>query len=225
VSDDDGKTFAPDPPRALMAAWWTKAAAAAGGRVSNDAFDLVRNDRGTWEYFAAAMEKPSDPRAVFKHDNAAGWVRVIGRSASAPGDGVTFSPLEIILRPDYTIDPIDTQFYGMQVFRHHGFHLGLLHVFRADSQIIQPQWAWSHDGQSWTRTRIPCIALGDEGAFDSRMIVFGAVIVSEDELVWLYSGSDWRHNAFKAGEVSSSIGRATLPRAELDAWLETLPQP
>jgi hypothetical protein len=36
---------------------------------------------------------------------------------------------------------------------------------------------------------------------------------------------DWRHNAFKKGQVRSAIGRATLPRKELDDWLVTLPQP
>ena len=227
VSDDDGKTFALDPRRALIAAWWTNGARAddAGGRVSNDAFDLVRNERGTWEYFAAAIEDAADPRAVFKHDNAAGKIRLIGRATSPAGDGVDFSAVEVILRPDYATDPIDTQFYGLQVFRRRGFYLGLLHVFRADSQIIQPEWAWSHDGQSWNRTRVPCIALGDEGAFDSRMIVFGSVIESGDELVWLYGGSDWRHNAHDPKTSTSAIGRATLPLRELDEWLDSLPKP
>ena len=57
------------------------------------------------------------------------------------------------------------------------------------------------------------------------MIVFGRVIVAGDELIWLYFGSNWRHNASKQGAVASSIGRAVLPRRELDAWLETLPRP
>ena len=224
VSDDEGKTFVADPNRPLIAAWWTKAAPTADGRISNDAFDLVRNERGTWQYFAAVMEKATDPRTIIKQDNAAGYVRLIGRATSA--DGVEFSALDVVLRPDYAGgDPPDTQFYGLQVFRRRGFYLGLLHTFHAASQIIQPEWAWSHDGQSWNRTRVPCIALGDEGAFDSRMIVFGSVAVSGDELIWLYAGSDTRHNAFKAGQVTSAVGRAALPLSELDHWLDALPQP
>ena len=57
------------------------------------------------------------------------------------------------------------------------------------------------------------------------MILFGQVIVSSDEVIYLYAGYDWRHNAFRAGQVASAIGRATVPRAALDAWLDTLPQP
>jgi hypothetical protein len=98
-------------------------------------------------------------------------------------------------------------------------------VFHVRSQTIQPEWAWSHDGANWTRTRTAAIPLGDEGRFDSRMIVFGSIVMNDDEVTWLYSGYDWRHNAFRRGEVSSAIGRAVLPRSALDAWLDTLPQP
>ncbi len=227
VSSDGGKTFAADPDPALIAHPFAADAVkqqAGDGCVSNDAFDIVRNDRGTWEYFAACLEKASDPRTIIKHDNAAGWVRWIGRAASV--DGVRFTPLEIVIRPDYAAgDPFDTQFYGIQVFRRRGFYLGLLHIFHVQSQTILPEWAWSHDGQSWARTGVPCIALGDEGKFDSRMIVFGSVAMTADELIWLYSGSNWRHNAFKNGTVTSAIGRATLALKALDAWLDALPQP
>jgi hypothetical protein len=227
VSSDGGKTFAPDPDHALIAHPFAADAIkrqAGDGCVSNDAFDIIRNDRGTWEYFAACLEKASDPRTIIKHDNAAGWLRFIGRSASA--DGVHFTPPEIVIQPDYAAgDPFDTQFYGLQVFRRRGFYLGLLHVFHVESQTIQPEWAWSHDGQSWARTNVPCIALGDEGRFDSRMILFGSLTMTADELIWLYSGSNWRHNAFRKGAVTSAIGRATLALKDLDAWLDSLPQP
>jgi hypothetical protein len=225
VSSDDGKSFVPDPPTPLMVSNWTKAERArqvGEGRVSNDAFDMHRGER-MWEYYAACLEKATDPKTIIKHDNAAGWLRFIGRSACA--DGMSFPPPEIVIRRYDGEDPPDTQFYGLQVFRRRGFYLGVLHTYHVDSQVIQPEWAWSHDGVSWARTRIKCIALGDEGAFDSRMILFGALTETRDELVWLYSGAEWRHNAFKKGTVGSCIGRATLPLAELDAWLEALPQP
>jgi hypothetical protein len=184
----------------------------------------VTNRTGGWDYFCAVLTKAADARAVMPHDNVPGRVRCIGRAASA--DGMRFSPVEMVLQPDYASgEPLDTQFYGIQILRYRNFYLGLLHVFRADSQIIQPEWAWSHDGQSWARTHTPCIALGDEGSFDSRMIVFGDVTITDDEIVWLYGGSDWRHNEFKKRNVTSAIGRATLTRKELDAWLDALPQP
>jgi|GEM_PF-1506162 len=227
VSEDDGKTFVQRPARPLMAGWTAKPAikAMAGeGRECNDAFDVVRGDDGSYTLFAAKVVKAGDPRQVTKHDNAAGWVRMIARATSR--DGVRWSPTEFVIEPDYARgDRWDEQFYGLQIFRRGGFYLGLLHVFHAQSQVIQPEWAWSHNGVNWTRTRTPCIPLGDEGRFDSRMIVFGGVAVTADEVVWLYSGYDRRHNAVKRGETGAAIGRAAMPLAELDRWLGTLAKP
>jgi sialidase-1 len=225
ISQDDGVTWLRNPRDAVILAWWTKQAKeSTDGRVSNDAFDVLHDDNGTWTYFAACLEKASDPREDIKHDNIPGQVRRIGRAVSA--DGAEFSAVDVVLRPDYAMgDPYDTQFYGIHVFRYRKFYLGILFTYHVQSQVIVPEWAWSHDGVSWARTRVPCVSLGDEGAFDSRMIVFGRVIMHGDELVLLYGGMDWRHNAFKKGAVGSAIGRATLPRAGLDAWIESLPQP
>jgi hypothetical protein len=227
VSKDDGKTFTPLPNQPVIAAWGAKPAtkaAAGAGRESNDAFDVVRNADGSYAYFAASIRKATDPRQVIKHDNAAGWVRIIGHATSR--DGITWSPTEIVIEPDYAHgDPWDEQFYGLQVFRYRGFWLGLLHTYHVESQTIQPEWAWSHNGVNWARTRTPCISLGDEGRFDSRMILFGSVVVTDDEIVWMYSGYDWRHNQFKEAEMTSGIGRAVLTRKELDGWLGTLATP
>jgi hypothetical protein len=57
------------------------------------------------------------------------------------------------------------------------------------------------------------------------MMLFGSVVVGEEDVVWLYSGYDWRHNAFKKGEVGSAIGRAVILKAELDAWVASLAKP
>ncbi|HEX8520638.1 MAG TPA: sialidase family protein [Tepidisphaeraceae bacterium] len=224
----DRKTFTREPETPMFASRWTNAtlkeAAGGEGKISNDAFDVVQNADGTWSYYAAVLEKAADKRAVFKEDNLPGLVRILGRATSS--DGAGFGPIEVVLRPDYDQrQEFDQQFYGMTVFTYRKFYLGLLHTFYLDSQIIQPEWCWSHDGASWARTRTPAIPLGDEGKFDSRMIVFGSLKMIAGELVYLYSGNSWRHNAFKRGRVKSAIGRATIALSELDAWLETLPQP
>jgi hypothetical protein len=227
VSTDDGRTFAPLPNRPLMAAWSARPpskAFAGAGRESNDAFDMVQNPDGSYTYFAACIRKATDPRQIIKHDNIAGWIRLIGRATSR--DGIACSPTEIIIEPDYDHgDPWDQQFYGMQVFHYRDFWLGLLHTYHVESQTIEPEWAWSHNGINWTRTRTPCIPLGDEGNFDSRMILFGSIALTDDQVIWLYSGYNWRHNAFKKGAVASAIGRAVLPRKELDKWLDGLASP
>jgi hypothetical protein len=223
----DAKKFVREPEKPLIVSRGTsqKLLEEAGeGRVSNDAFDVMQHPDGTWNYFAAVLDKAEHERSIVKHDNVPGLVRLIGRATSS--DGARFSPIEIVLRPDYeNRNEWTVQFYGMQVFTYRGFWLGLLHTFYVESQIIQPEWCWSHDGASWARTRTPAIPLGDEGNFDSRMIVFGTIVMQGDEIIWIYSGMNWRHNAFKKGEVHSAIGRATLPRKELDAWLDSLPQP
>ena len=225
TSDGDGRSFARDPEQPLFAfhrASDAIKAAVGEGRISNDAFDVLQNPDGTWEYFAASVEKADDPRAIVPYDNAAGLVRFIVRATSP--DGIHWSSTEAILRRDERDTP-DTQFYGMQVIHYRGFYLGLLHTFFVKGQTIQPQLAWSHNGVNWARTHVGAISLGDEGSFDSRMILFGSLTISKEELVWLYSGYNWRHNGFRKGEVASAIGRATLPLSELDAWLATLPQP
>lgn len=227
VSTDDGKTFRRDPDRPLMCHPKANAAvkeAAGHGRVSNDAHDVLLNPDGSWEYVAAALEPSPDPRTVIKHDNAPGVIRVIARATSP--DGVAWSEPHVVIRPHFGPDePWDTQLYGMQTFRHRGFYLGLLHVFHVQSQTIVPEWAWSHNGVNWGRTYVPAIALGDEGAFDTRMIVFGSLAISDGELVYLHTGYNARHNGFRKGEVTGAIGRAVIPLAELDAWLNTLPEP
>src|SRR5207249_1879768 len=101
--------------------------------------------------------------------------------------------------------------------RHRGFYLGLLGVSLAQSRAIQPQWAWSHDRQSWIPTGIACISLGDEGSFDSRAIAQGTVSLTNEQVIWSYIGT--------GGDGSTHAGRATLSRKELDPWLDSLPQP
>jgi sialidase-1 len=117
----------------------------------------------------------------------------------------------------------DTRFLGVRVFRRRGFYLGLLHVLHVKSQTIQPEWAWSHTGDNWSRTHTSCIAFGDEGSFDTRTILCGDVTKAADELICVYRGSNQRHDGFP--EDNAPAGRATLPLAKLDAWLDSLPQP
>ena len=151
-----------------------------------------------------------------KPDAPGNALRVIGRTSSDI-DGVTFAPPELVIEPDPQLgDSTRTRFDGITAFRYRDFYLGLVHTSHADARAIQPEWAWSHDGQSWARARTPCISLGDEGSFDCRIIRGGAVTMTDDELVWLYTGSDTR---------GASVGRAALAKADLDAWLDTLPQP
>jgi hypothetical protein len=148
----------------------------------------------------------------------------IGRSISR--DGVTWSALEAVLAPSKDDgDSPDVVFHGLRVVRHRGFYLGLLFVRHAKSGSIYPQWVWSHNGDNWARTASPCIAVGDEGAFDCRAVSSADVVIAQDEMILLYTGSAARHIGDAPRDVASTIGRAVLPLRELDAWLDSLPQP
>ena len=50
------------------------------------------------------------------------------------------------------------------------------------------------------------------------MIVFGRMNLVGDEVVWFHEASGCRHNRF----TGSGIGRASLPLAELDEWVDSL---
>jgi hypothetical protein len=113
----------------------------------------------------------------------------------------------------------------LRVFRRRGFYLGLLHVLHVKSRTIQPEWAWSHTGDNWSRTHTPCIPFGDESSFDTRLILCGDVTQTDDELICVYRGSNQRHDGSLNRDVPTTVGRATLPLEELDAWLDSLPQP
>jgi len=218
----DGEQFQAEPDRPLISAWWDGAAQqlTGAGRISNDAFSVLQNDDGTYTYFAAYAVESVDPRTHIAHDNIPGRLRYIARADSP--DGIDWTDTQVIIQPDYAIDAPDTQFYGLNVVPYRGLYLGVLHTYFVESQIIQPEWVWSRDGWEWHRTRTSCISLGDEGSFDSRMIVFGDLELVGDELVWLYSGSDWRHNQHADQYVRTCIGRATVPLRELDRWVDSL---
>lgn len=165
---------------------------------------MIQNERGTWLRF----EPVRTPE---------GKTSAIGRAASS--DGKSFPPPEIVLEPDPASgDPPDAQFIAMTVMPYRGFYLGMLHVLHERSGAVQPEWTWSHDGQSWNRTWTGCIPLGDEGAFDSRGIFMGAFELSAAKLIYRYRG------AAKKG-TPRGAGLAVMQRDELDKWLDSLPQP
>jgi hypothetical protein len=180
----------------------------------------MQNEDGSYSYFAAYLQRNEDAGTIFADDNLAAFRRVICRSDSA--DGIQWTPTKIIIEPDYATDSRETQFYGMHVFRHRGFFIGLLFTYFLERQIIQPEWVWSRDGWKWQRTYAPCLEMGEEGSFDHRMILFGDTQIVGEELIWLYAGSDWKHNDYASPEVSTRVGYAALSLRELDAWVASL---
>lgn len=130
------------------------------------------------------------------------------------------------------LDPDATQIYGMPVFLYQGLYIGLPWVYhgrytklgersadrmleaQADSpRTVDVQLAWSWDLVNWSRTprRDPFIALGPDGAFDSRMIYTArAPVEMGDELWFYYGGFDSPHDAPQGAPAAIGIGRLRL---------------
>ena len=110
------------------------------------------------------------------------------------------------------------RFLGILVFRRRGFYMGLLHVLHEGSGKITPEWVWSHTGDNWARSGAPSVAHDGDGAFESESTMFSHIAQSDDELIAFFGKAP-------SDDDRASRGRATLPLTQLDAWLDSLPQP
>lgn len=129
------------------------------------------------------------------------------------------------------LDADATQVYGMPVFPYQGTYVGLPWMYHArwikygryskpevmyeaqegSARTVDVQIAWSHDLRQWTRTpeRKPFIALGPEGAWDSKMIYTArSPVIVGDKLFFYYGGFDTIHDDNK--DPKGAIGLATL---------------
>lgn len=156
--------------------------------------------------------------------------RAVGVAVS--DDGLKWrKPVEGAVFGADDLDPDATQVYGMPVFPYQGMYIGLPWIYHArwikygryakpevmyeaqegSERTVDVQFAWSHDLASWTRTptREPFIALGREGAYDSKMVYTArAPVLVGDKLFFYYSGYDTIHDDDK--NAKGSIGLATL---------------
>lgn len=114
-----------------------------------------------------------------------------------------------------------TQFYGMPIVRYESVLLGFLQVFRVtDTEHpshdgeIDVQLTCSRDGRRWTRVgdRRAIVERGEQGAWDSGMVLTGnAVVVDGNEVRVYYSGADHTH----AQRGQTQIGMASWTRDRL----------
>lgn len=156
--------------------------------------------------------------------------RAVGVAVS--DDGLKWrKPIEGAVFGADDLDPDATQVYGMPVFAYQGMYIGQPWIYHArwikygkysnpdvmyeaqegSSRIVDVQLAWSHNMLSWTRTpaREPFIALGPEGAWDSKMIYTArAPVIVGDKLFFYYGGYDTIHDDDK--NAKGAIGLATL---------------
>jgi hypothetical protein len=159
-------------------------------------------------------------------------------------DGVTFGKSQLVLAPDEADDAQAgavygarrVEFYGVHVWPHEGFYLGLLWVFTVtggnaeygrgwDDGKIQPHLVYSLDGIDWQRlpVREPFIPLGPAGSFDSGTLYStgNQPVVIGDEMRFYYFGCDYTHgNAEPKASPRNYSGFSfvRLPRNRFVAW-------
>ncbi len=119
------------------------------GLVSNDATNVYQLDDGTFEMYSVGLvEISKSDRGYVAHDNAAGWVRVIDRYASA--DGLHWPERRRVIVPDKQ-DPDDQQFYYLSVTHTPRGRLGMLGHYRVEAQTMDLEACFSSDGIHWQR--------------------------------------------------------------------------
>lgn len=117
---------------------------------------------------------------------------------------------ELVLRPDLGDEP-GVEFYGMPVFRRHGWFVGLLEYWQSDTDTIDVHLAVSRDGRNWQRPwRQPFIA----GTYPwnrrwSSCASNGPIILNE-AMVFYFGGRMTSHH-YTTSMLHGAIGRAALP--------------
>lgn len=135
--------------------------------------------------------------------------RTIWRTESE--DFLSWTEPRLVLAPDLE-DPGEVEFYGMSVFRRHGWFLGLLEYWDSDSDVIEVHLAFSRDGVVWQRPwpREPFIcAAHDWNRTWSSCASNGPIII--DEQMVFYFGGRWVSHHYDAAHQQGSIGYASLP--------------
>jgi hypothetical protein len=138
--------------------------------------------------------------------------RSIGRAESP--DMINWSEPETIVVVD-DLDYPDTEFYHLPVAFYEGWHIGSLWIFSTTNTTHEPHFVFSRDGFNYDRTyREPIIRRGDHGDFDSVSVYAQEPIVHNDEILFYYTGTNWRspEQLLELGDkAGAGIGLARLP--------------
>jgi hypothetical protein len=117
---------------------------------------------------------------------------------------------ELVLRPDLGDEP-GIEFYGMPVFRRHGWFFGLLEYWQSDTDTIEVHLAVSRDGHAWQRPcRRPFIGASYPWNRKWSSCASNGPIVLNEEMVFYFGGRMTSHH-YSTSLVHGAIGRAALP--------------
>lgn len=135
--------------------------------------------------------------------------RIIYRSQS--DDFINWTQPEPVLVPDLE-DDADVEFYGMPVFRRHGWYLGLLEYWRSDADTIEIHLAYSRDGKQWMRPfpRKPFISPTYQWNRKKNSCASNGPLFIGEQMVF-YFGGGWTAHDFDSACMHTAIGYAALP--------------
>ena len=164
--------------------------------TSNDGASVYQLEDGTFEMYVnslVSLEK-GNPRWAEK-DNLAGYVRVIDRLISK--DGLKFYGRQTVIKRDPLRDPIDQQFYYLNVTHTPKGRVGMLGHYRLKDQTMDLEWCYSKDGVNWVRPfrNRPWLERGWPGEGDAYAVYTGTTLVYDQGKWWLfYNGCNYTHN-------------------------------
>ncbi len=177
--------------------------------VANDSVTVYQLEDGSFEMYLSGLVSLAndDPRlATQQNDNLKGSLRAVDRMVSA--DGLSWHGRRRVIEPDAD-DPIDQQFYYLNVTHTPQGRVGMLGHYRLYAQTMDVEWCYSKDGITWTRPhRKPWIKRGEPyESGDSYTIYPATSLVHHDGMWWLfYTGTNYAHNVkCSHGRPSSSL--------------------
>ena len=138
---------------------------------------------------------------------------------------------QLVLAPDLQDDP-DVEFYGMAVFKRHDWFIGLLENWRADTDVMEVQLAFSRDGKHWQRPQPRVTFIGPTYDWNQSWnnCASNGPIFLKEQMAFYFGGNSVGHH-FSTTRRSGAIGLASL---ELDrfcalegtteqGWVDTIP--
>lgn len=134
--------------------------------------------------------------------------RAIYRSES--DDFADWTEPELVLAPDL-LDAPDVEYYGMSVFKRHGWYFGLLEYWKGDIDTIETHLVISRDGKSWMRSplRQPFIAPAYDWNRTWNSCASNGPIILNEQMVF-YFGGRWTSHHYDSAQQLGVIGYASL---------------
>lgn len=164
--------------------------------ICNDGSSIYQLSDGTFEMYVISLISidNGDPRWA-ANDNLAGKIRVIDRLVS--NDGLSWFGRQTVVKPDPVLDPVDQQFYYLNITHTSKGRVGMLGHFRAKDQTMDVEWCFSKDGIHWIRPfkNLSWIERGWPGEPDCYGIYPGVSVVYHQGKWWsFYTGYNAIHN-------------------------------